>query len=186
MSLRFLNVQGIAGLASSVVLAALLLWQHLDARHWRNESERYEKLFTDEQLALARTTASYREAADKARADDRANAVRVTAEQQAINQRTEDDYEKRLAAARLAADRLRQSAAAGAADPRAGGTAPMSPLSASSGSPAQGAGDHRLPALGTEAALTATEQAIQLDELIRWVKRQSAVDPNPAVGPAPR
>jgi hypothetical protein len=27
-------------------------------------------------------------------------------------------------------------------------------------------------------ALTATEQAIQLDELITWVKAQAAVDPN--------
>ena len=28
-------------------------------------------------------------------------------------------------------------------------------------------------------ALTATEQAIQLDELIKWVRAQAAVDPNP-------
>jgi hypothetical protein len=27
-------------------------------------------------------------------------------------------------------------------------------------------------------ALTATEQAIQLDELIKWVNRQAAIDPN--------
>jgi hypothetical protein len=45
---------------------------------------------------------------------------------------------------------------------------------ASCGSP-QDAGEDRLPA---SDALTATEQAIQLDELIAWVKRQAAVDPN--------
>ena len=33
----------------------------------------------------------------------------------------------------------------------------------------------RLPAAD---ALTATEQAIQLDELIKWVRAQAAVDPN--------
>jgi hypothetical protein len=32
--------------------------------------------------------------------------------------------------------------------------------------------------LSAEDRLTATEQAIQLDELIKWVKRQSAIDPN--------
>ena len=32
----------------------------------------------------------------------------------------------------------------------------------------------------TSAALTATEQAIQLDELIAWVRKQAAVDPNKA------
>ena len=31
-------------------------------------------------------------------------------------------------------------------------------------------------------ALTATEQAIQLDELIKWVRRQAAVDKDPARG----
>jgi hypothetical protein len=33
---------------------------------------------------------------------------------------------------------------------------------------------------GLPDRLLATEQAIQLDELIKWVKRQSAIDPNGA------
>ena len=48
-------------------------------------------------------------------------------------------------------------------------------LSAASGGAAQAAGEDRLPA---PDALTATEQAIQLDELIKWVKAQAAIDPN--------
>jgi hypothetical protein len=51
----------------------------------------------------------------------------------------------------------------------------MPGLPAAAGGPAQAAGDQRLPA---GLALTATEQAIQLDELIKWVRRQAAVDPN--------
>jgi hypothetical protein len=48
-------------------------------------------------------------------------------------------------------------------------------LSAAAGGAAQAAGQDRLPA---PDALTATEQAIQLDELIKWVKAQAEVDPN--------
>ena len=55
-----------------------------------------------------------------------------------------------------------------AADPGAGRSAPMPGLSAAAGGAAQAAGQDRLPPAD---ALTATEQAIQLDELIKWVQR---------------
>jgi hypothetical protein len=51
-------------------------------------------------------------------------------------------------------------------------------LSAAAGGPAQGTGQD-----GLSDALTATEQAIQLDELIKWTKRQAAIDPNRGSGP---
>jgi hypothetical protein len=181
MILRFLNWQGVTGIAAALALVGLLVAERIDAQHWRKESARFETLYGDEQLAFARTTAAYREAADTARAEDRANAARVTAEQQSINERTADDFEKRLAAARrAAADRLRGTAAAGAADPRSGGAAAVPGLSTAAVGAAEAAGDHGLPAAAVRAdhALIATEQAIQLDELIAWVKRQAAVDPN--------
>jgi hypothetical protein len=179
---RFLNGQGMAGLAAAFGLAVLLLLQRLEAQHWHEESDRFEKLYKDEQLAFAQTTASYREAADAARASDRANAARVAAEQQTINERTQDDYQKRIADARAAAERLRQELAAAPADPRGGKAAAMPGLPTAAGSTSQAADDHRLPAAGADgdAALIATEQAIQLDELIKWVKRQSAIDLNGA------
>lgn len=181
MILRLLNWQGIAGIAVAIALAGLLVAQALDSRHWRKSSERFEQLYTEDQLAFAKTTAAYREAADKARADDRANAARVAADQQAINERTDHDFQARLADARSRADRLRQELAAGAADPGDRGTAPVPGLSAAAGGPAQGAGDDRFPA---DLALTATEQAIQLDELIKWVRRQASVDTNARPAPA--
>ena len=189
MILRLLNWQGMTGIAAALALLGLLVAARLDAQHWRKESARFEALYGDEQLAFARTTAAYREAADTARAEDRANVERVTAQQQSINQRTADDFEKRLAAARLAAstrlasaDRVRGAPATGAADSSIGGGAAVPGLSAAAGGAAEATGDHRLPATtsGADAALTATEQAIQLDELIAWVKRQAAVDPNAA------
>ena len=183
MILRFLNWQGIAGLAASIALLGLLIVQRLDARHWHKASDRFEALYRDEQLAFARTTAAYREAADSAHAADRANAARVAGEQQAINERTKDDFQKRLAdaratAARLAADRLRTAAAA--TDSSSRGAAAVPGLPAAAGRAAQAAGHHRFPVplAGDDAALIATEQAIQLDELIAWVRRQAAVDPN--------
>jgi hypothetical protein len=173
--LRLLNIPGIAGLAVSVALAVLLLIQTVETRHWKKESGRFEQLYLAEQSALAGTVANARAAAAAARAADQANAGRVEAEQRAISERTSNDYEARLAATRALARRLRGQAAIAAADPGRRGAAPVPGLPAPAGGPAQAAGQDRLPVSEREFA---TEQAIQLDELIKWVRRQHAVDPN--------
>ena len=49
----------------------------------------------------------------------------------------------------------------------------MPSLPVAAGKTARSTGENGLPA---EDALTATEQAIQLDELIKWVRRQHEVD----------
>ena len=175
MILRLLNWQGIAGLAAFALILGLLVVERLDAGHWHKQSDRFETLYANEQAALSQTVAGYRQAADTARAEDRANASRVAAEQNSINEGTDDDFQKRLAVARTAAARLQPHPAADA-DPGRGGAAPVPGLPAASGGPAQAAGENKFPAAGD--ALTATEQAIQLDELIAWVRRQAAVDPN--------
>ena len=174
MYLRFLNIQGIAGLAISVCLALLPVIQKGETRHWKKQAGQFEQLFHQEQAAFAGTVATYRAAADAARAADKATAERVRAEQAAINERSTHDLQTRLADARARAERLRQLAQ-GSADPSGGGGAPVPGISAAASGPAQAAGQDRLP---LPDALIATEQAIQLDELIGWVRRQSAVDPN--------
>jgi hypothetical protein len=173
--LRFLNAQGIAGLAASLCLAILLVIQKGETRHWKKQSGQFEQLYRGEQSAFASTAANYRAAADAARADDKANADRVAAEQRAINERTTNDYEARLADARARAEQLRRQTEIPAAHPRRGGSSPVSGLPPSARGLAQDADQDRLPPAD---ALTATEQAIQLDELIKWVRAQSAVDPN--------
>jgi hypothetical protein len=173
--LRLLNVQGVAGLALSVALGILLIIQKAETHHWKQESGRFEQLYRNEQSALAGTVANYRAAADEARATDKANAERVATEQRQINERTAHDYETRLADARALARRLRGGAASAAADSGHRGIQPVPGLPAPAGGVAETAGEDRLP---QSDALTATEQAIQLDELIRWVKAQAAVDPN--------
>jgi hypothetical protein len=173
--LRFLNAQGIAGLAVSLALGILLLIQKAEARHWKQESGRFEQLYRDGQSALAGTVANYRAAANAARDSDKANAERIAADQRSINERTAHDYEARLAAARTLAQRLRGDTGTTTANPGRRGSAPMPRLPASAGGIAEAAGQDRLP---RSDALTATEQAIQLDELIKWVRQQAAVDPN--------
>jgi hypothetical protein len=173
--LRLLNPQGIAGIAASLCLALLLILQKGETRHWKKQSGQFEQLYRGEQAAFAGTVANYRAAADAARAADEANGDRVAARQQTINERTTHDYETRLAAARAAARRLRLDAQA-AADPGAGANASMPGFPAAARGTPQAAGED---GFSQADRLTATEQAIQLDELIRWVRAQAAIDNNP-------
>jgi len=171
MLLRLLNAQGIAGLAAALVLAVLLLVQKGETRHWKTQAGQFEQRYAGERSALAVTVANYRSAADSARAADRAAADRVEAAQRAISQRTSNEFHARLAAARADADRLRSQASGAAADPGGRRNTPVPGIPAAAGGIAQGAGEDRFP---QSDRLTATEQAIQLDELIKWVKAQAA------------
>ena len=177
MILRFLNWQGIAGIAVAFTLIVMLSVQKLEAVHWKKRSEKFEQLYQQEQAAFALTAANYRAAAAQAERADKANADRVAAEQRTINERTQNDFEARLAAARSLAQRLRGEAPGAAADPGSGGSAAMPDLPAAPGGPAEAAGEDRF---SQSDQLIATEQAVQLDELIKWVKQQHAVDPNGA------
>ena len=173
MILRLLNPQGIAGLAASLALGVLLLLSHFETRHWKNQSGQFEQLYRDSDAAFAKTVANYRAAGDAARAADLANAERAAAEQRAITERTKDAYEKRIAGARAVASRLR--AAAAPADTGGRGSASLPGLPVAARGAAEAAGEGRL---SQSDALTATEQAIQLDELINWVRAQHEVNPN--------
>jgi hypothetical protein len=176
MILRLLNGQGIAGIAVSLALTVLLVMQKGETRHWKKQSDGFEQLYNQERADFTGTVATYRAAAERARSADQANASRIAAEQRAINERTANDYEPRLAVARAAAQRLRLSAQT-AADPGACGGASVPRLPAAADGIAQAAGQDRL---SQADALIATEQGIQLDELIKWVRAQAKVDNNPA------
>jgi hypothetical protein len=180
MIFRFLNIQGIAGLVCGVALLGLLLIQKGETRHWRKQAARQEQLYRGEQAAFAGTVANYRAAAEAAGAADRAAVERAQAEQRAINERTAHDYEKRLAAARLSAERLRGEARGSAADPGPRRAAAVPRLPVAAGRAAEGSGQDRLP---RSERLIATEQAIQLDELIKWVKAQATVRKDASTSP---
>jgi hypothetical protein len=177
MILRLLNGQGIAGLILSASLAILLLFQVGETRHWKKQSSAFEQLYANEKSAFAATVVNYRAAAERARAADAAAAQRTRAEQASINERIANDYEDRLAdaRARARAQRMRLEAGHPASDSGGSGEPPVPRLPASAGRNVETARENGLPA---DDALIATEQAIQLDELIRWVKAQADVDPN--------
>ena len=44
--IRLLNVQGIAGLAISIALGVLLMFQKGEARHWRKQASQFEQLYS--------------------------------------------------------------------------------------------------------------------------------------------
>jgi hypothetical protein len=170
---RFLNLQGMIGITASLLLFGLFLVKAGDARHWRKQSDRFEQLYLAEQSARAQTIANYRAAAETARQADLAHAGRVAAEQRSISERTTNDLEARLADARSRAVRLQLADRAPATAQRGGRTAAVP-----AAGPAAGAAGRAAAQDGFSVAdrLLATEQAIQLDELIRWVNAQAAVE----------
>ena len=175
------NISIAAAMKAGVLLFAafaLALLVH-DRNHWKSEAGIREQQLAQTKAAFDQTVAGYRAAAAQARAADAANAAQVKAEQAAINERTANEFETRIAAARADAQRLRHDATA-ATDSGVGGRAPVPSLPASTGGAAQNAGEDQLP---DTDKLIATEQAIQLDELIKWVRAQAAVDLNKTRSP---
>lgn len=132
-----------------------------------------------ERNAHSASGANWRAATATARLLDMQNKQLTEELQAAETRRISDDYEARLsdARARAAAIGLRDQGTA--ADPGVGGKPAVSGVP----DPARGADaaacEDRLPAaLSTPDALIATEQAIQLDELINWVAAMAAVSAN--------
>jgi len=156
-----------------LVALALTLLVH-DRNHWKGTAEIRQQQLAQTRAAFDQTVAGYRAAAAQAHAEDAANVARVKADQSAINERTEDEYQTRIAAARADAQRLRDEQAA-AADSSARRGTPVPSLPAPAQEAAQAASED---GLSDSDALTATEQAIQLDELIKWIRAQAAVHPN--------
>lgn len=164
----------------TVAALALALLVH-DRNRWKSLAADRQAQLVRTAAAFDRTVANYRSAAARAKADDAANAARVEAQQSHINSDTEKRYEARLADARAAAERLRAQLAA-ASDSGPGRDSPVSRISAPARRPAEAAGENGFP-LGDR--LIATEQAIQLDELIAWVRRQHDVEQDGGPGPVP-
>src|SRR3954447_13912654 len=105
-----------AGIAASLSLGLLLLIQKAQTSHWKKQSATFEQLYRQDRTAFATTVASYRAAAAEAEVIDQADVRCIAADQAAITERTTNDFQARLAAARSAAQRLRQQSEA-AADP---------------------------------------------------------------------
>ena len=163
-----LTLKLVAGIGCVLLLALLV---H-DRNRWKAKSAQVAELLAGERAVHAATLANIRAATEQARRADAANAERIRAEQAVIDERTKNDFESRIAAARAAAGRLHTQGAAAHSGDR--GATPVPGLSAAAEGIAETAGDNRFPPADR---LTATEQAIQLDELIKWVRSQAQVEP---------
>jgi membrane protein involved in colicin uptake len=173
--LNFLGIPGLVGLGVAIVLSTLLVIEKVNHADTRGDLDKAEKALVAEQNAHKQTQLNYRQAAEKARQQDALNKARAEAEQRATIERTKTDYEARIAAARSDyAQRLRDLAKAGS-NPGGAGSAPVS------GGPRPGAGTPQASpdsGLSLDERLVATEQAIQLDELINYVEGLLKVDLN--------
>ena len=174
MILKLLGPFGIAGAALSLVLSILLGLQLHTTHHWEHEAATEKLAYQTEKAAFDTTVANYRTAAAKAHDADLANAARVKSLGAALNQERQTSYEARIADARARAERLQPHATA-AAHPGSPGTADVSGVSNATGGADEAA---RQDGLSRGDRLTATEQAIQLDELIKWVKSVVGIDVN--------
>ncbi len=117
-------------------------------------------------------------AREKARADDAAHALASERQASSINRKGQDDYLDRVNQARATAAALRAADAGGvqqaggatSADPGGSRSAPVSGLSVARPAADEAAGANGLPLtcepMTIDERLLATEQAIQLDELI--------------------
>ena len=105
---------------------------------------------------------------------DRAHVSRTESAQRNINGRSAKALDTRLADARARAQRLRRQTRPPAGVTGSGAATAVPGLPGRAPGSAQAAGKAGLPG---DDALIATEQAIQLDELIKWVRAQSAIEP---------
>src|SRR4029453_12681572 len=94
-----LTLKLIFGIACALALALLV---H-DRSRWKAKTAHYVEMLSAERAAHAAAVANVRAATEQARQADRANVERIKALQSAINQRSESDYERRIADARAAA-----------------------------------------------------------------------------------
>jgi hypothetical protein len=167
------KIIGSFGLAAILLLSTLLALSKAETRHWREQSDGNAALYREEKVAHALTVSGYRAKAEEARAADAANVIRVERDQSSVNQETDRDYQTQLADLRRRYDALRVRTGAAAADPRGSGSPPVPGLPGAAGGADGSAVQDGLP---LEDALIASEQALQLDALQNWVRRQAAVE----------
>lgn len=109
----------------------------------------------------------------EAKAADAVHVIRVERDQSTVTQETDRDYQTQLADLRRRYDALRVRAGAAKTNPGGGGSPAVPSVPGTAGSADGAAAQEGLP---PEDALIASEQALQLDALQKWVRGQAAVD----------
>ncbi len=148
--------------ALALLVACAWLWRANNGLHDSLKAER---------ARYAETVASFRDAQAKAELAQKANLARVSIQQRNITDETLDGYNRRVADLRARYKRLLEQG-----NRSASGNAGLPAVpNATSGTDAAAQQD----GLSSADALTASEQALQLDALITWVERQAKVENSP-------
>ncbi len=183
------------GAVQTVRLEGLKVWP-IEIVGWIETAKTNETQRDAERTAHRATKAGMAEAEKEAARLEAERLKRVREQQEEITNAIESDYRGQLADLGARAERLRAQlrARTESAGPPAGerGT----PLRYTAGRADAATGDDRLSPAGGEPArigplgrtaeeqlerdILATQQALQLDALIDWVKQQTAIDPNAA------
>lgn len=158
------------------VIVAVLLgtagYYRIDRDHWRRVAQ---VLRIDLQQVKTQRDAerkAYRDAQAAAEKLEKERLIRITAEQEEITDEIRKDYSARLAAARARAERLRRQQQA---PDRAAGAEQVPCFPDAAGRSNAESCDN---GLSLDQRLIATEQAIQLDALQAWIRKQGQVSPN--------
>jgi hypothetical protein len=165
------HIGWIVGGLGCLILGFMLHHSQGQTRAANDRAAAWEKLFHAEQSAFRETVANVRAKTAQAKADDAAHALKVERDQVNRTQEVSSEYQARLAALRSRYDALRVRTGAsqvGLGNPRRGGTAPVPGVPDPAGGPdaATAPGDFQF---------NAEANAIQLQELQRWVREQQAV-----------
>jgi hypothetical protein len=147
-----------AGLIAALALSAWL-WRANNGLHDAIKAER---------ARYAETVANFKDAQAKAELAQKANLARVSIQQRTITDETLDDYNRRVADLRGRYQRLLAQG-----NRSASGGADLPAIPDTSGRINEAPVENGLPAAD---ALTASEQALQLDALITWIERQAKVE----------
>ena len=159
----------------AVPIAGLLIW----ALILRGNLADARADLSAEQAAHRTSALNWRIATAAALAADLQNRLAKERRQAEESRRIADDFEARIADARARAAAVSVRVQAAAADTGGRGNPAVPGLSDPARLADAAAGQDRLPAAD---ALIATEQAIQLDELINWIEAQARVAAEPSPG----
>lgn len=151
----------IAGMLGGLAIVFVGIW-YIDHRGYGRAAAAFQARIDLLQAEVSRRTA-------EAQAADLAHAREIEAAQSKVSNEVSHDYQKRLAVVRARYQRLR-TAPQGAADCRDG--TDLSGIPDPASGPDAAAPGNRLPC---SQALTATEQAMQLEALQNWLSEQQKV-----------
>lgn len=151
----------IAGMLGGLAMVLAGVW-YIDHRGYGRAAATFQARIDLIEADVSRRTA-------EAQAADLAHAREIEAAQSKVSNEVSHDYQKRLAAVRARYERVR-AAPQDPADCRDG--TDLSGIPDPAGGPNAAAPDDRLPC---SQALTATEQAMQLEALQNWLSEQQKV-----------